>query len=64
MVVLPELPRSVRQEMIELADLLRSLRLGVDVLVVSTRRFRESAAVPGTLCHSVRQEGKVFYGSV
>jgi len=55
MVVLPELPRSVRQEMIELADLLRSLRLGVDVLVVSTRRFRESAAVPGTLCHSVRQ---------
>ncbi len=49
LVVLPELPLSVRREMVELADLLRPLRLCADVLVVSAQRFRESAKVPGTL---------------
>ncbi len=64
MVVLPELPRSTRREMVVLADLLRPLKLWADVLVVSAQRFREAAAVPGTLHHTVAHEGKVFYGGV
>jgi predicted nucleotidyltransferase len=64
LVVMPVPPSSIRREMVELADLLRPLRLLADVLVVSARRFRESAAVPGTLCHAALQEGKVLYGRV
>lgn len=64
MVVLPEPPRSTRQEMVMLSDLLRPLRVWADVLVLSARRFREASAVPGTLAHSahsVAREGKVLY---
>jgi predicted nucleotidyltransferase len=64
LVVMPLPPPSIRREMVELADLLRPLRLLADVLVVSARRFRESAAVPGTLYHVALQEGKVLYGRV
>ena len=64
LVVLPQPPASIRREMVELADLLRPLRLPADVLVLSARRFRESAAVAGTLCHSILREGKVLYGRV
>ena len=61
---MPEPPPSVRREMVELTDLLRPLRLWAEVLVFSARRFRESAAVPGTLCHTVLREGQVLYGRV
>ena len=64
MVVLPQAPQSTRREMVVLADLLRPLRVWADVLVVSAQRFREAAAVPGTLHHTVAREGKVLYGSV
>ena len=64
MVVLPEPPRSTRREMVMLSDVLRPLRVWADVLVLSARRFRESAAVPGTLAHTVAREGKVLYGGV
>lgn len=64
MVVLPAPPPSTRAEMVALSDLLRPLRVWADVLVVSVKRFRESAAVPGTLCHTVACEGKVLYGGV
>lgn len=50
--------------MVELTDLLRPLRLLADVVVVSAQRFHESAALPGTLYHSVLQEGKVLYGRI
>jgi hypothetical protein len=50
--------------MVVLSDLLRPLRVWADVLVVSAQRFREAAAVPGTLHHTVAREGKVLYGSV
>jgi uncharacterized protein len=62
MVVLPEPPRSTRREMVALSDLLRPLRVWADVLVLSAQRFREASAVPGTLAHTVVQEGKVLYG--
>lgn len=64
MVVLPEAPASTRREMVMLSDLLRPLRVWADVLVVSAQRFREAAAVPGTLHHTVAREGKVLYGGV
>ncbi len=64
MVVLPEPPASTRGEMVALADLLRPLRVWADVLVVSASRFREAATVPGTIYHTVAQEGKVLYGGV
>ena len=64
MVVLPEPPRSTRQEMVVLSDLLRPLRVWADVLVLSARRFEESAAVPGTLAYTVAREGKVLYGGL
>jgi len=64
MVVLPQKPGSVRREMTVLSDLLRPLRVWADVLVVSAQRFREAAAVPGTLHHTVAREGKVLYGSM
>ncbi len=50
--------------MVELTDLLRPLRLFADVVVVSARRFREGAAVPGTLYHAAASEGKLLYGRV
>lgn len=64
MVVLPQAPTSTRGEMVALSDLLRPLRVWADVLVVSAKRFREAAAVPGTLFHTVAREGRVLYGSV
>lgn len=64
LVVLPQPPRSTRIEMVELTDHLRPLRIAADVLVVSAKRFRESAAVPGTLYHSALREGKVLYGRI
>lgn len=62
MVVLPEAPASPRHEMVRLCRLLYPLQVWADVLVTSAQRFRESAAVPGTLHHSVAREGKVLYG--
>lgn len=64
LVVLPQAPASPRREMVVLADLLRPLRVWADVLVVSAQRFREAAAVPGTLHHTVAREGKVLYGGL
>jgi predicted nucleotidyltransferase len=64
MVVLPKKPASPRREMVALSDLLRPLRVWADVLVVSAKRFREAAAVPGTLYHTVAREGKVLYGGM
>jgi predicted nucleotidyltransferase len=64
LVVLPEPPASTRGEMVALSDLLRPLRVWADVLVVSRPRFREAAAVPGTLHHTVAREGKVLYGGL
>ncbi len=47
LVVLPEAPRSTRREVVELADLLRPLRLWADVLVVSARRSQECSRSRG-----------------
>ena len=53
---------SRRDEMTFLSDLLRPLRLPVDVLVASRRTFEKWSSISGTLYHTVAREGKVLYG--
>ena len=61
LVVQPEVT-SRREEMTLLSNLLRPLRLPADVLVASRRTFEKWAAIPGTIYHTARTEGKVLYG--
>ena len=55
--------RSRHREMVRLTDVLRPLRMRVDLLVVSRRTFREWAEVPGTVIHQIAKEGKVLYAA-
>ena len=50
---------SRREEMTQLSNL---LRVPADVLVASRRTFEKWAAIPGTIYHTARTEGKVLYG--
>jgi len=61
LVVQPEVV-SRREEMTALSNLLRPLRLPADVLVASRRTFEKWSAIPGTIYHTARTEGKVLYG--
>lgn len=62
LVVEPEV-RSRRREMVRLTDVLRPLRLPVDVLVVSRRSYLEWADVPGTVLHAAAKEGQVLHAA-
>jgi predicted nucleotidyltransferase len=55
--------RSRHREMVRLTDVLRPLRLRVDLLVVSRRLFREWADVPGTVIYQAAKEGKVLHAA-
>lgn len=55
--------RSRHREMVRLTDVLRPLRLRVDVLVVSRRLFQEWADVPGTVIYQAIKEGKVLHAA-
>ncbi len=59
LVIEPEV-QARRQEMARLADVLRPLRLPVDVVVVSERTFEEWADTPGTLLYEAAREGRVY----
>ncbi|MBL7222999.1 MAG: nucleotidyltransferase domain-containing protein [Candidatus Brocadiae bacterium] len=59
MVVEPRI-RSRRQEAVRLRDVLRPLRIPVDILVVSDRAYRHWSDTPGTVLHEAAQEGRVF----
>ena len=61
LVIEPEV-KSRHDEMVRLRDVLRPLRIPVDVLVTSAEAFEEWADTPGTLYHEVKQEGKVLDG--
>ena len=54
--------KSRYEEMIRLREVLRPLRMPVDVLVTSAGDFDKWSSVPGTLFYEVSQEGRVFYG--
>jgi len=51
---------SRHQEMVRLRDVLRPLRIPVDVLVVSEETFRYWCETPGTLYYEIAQEGRVL----
>jgi len=59
LVVEPEL-ESRREEMVRLRDVLRPLRIPVDVLVASAMAFERWADTPGTVLYEAKQEGRVF----
>ena len=61
-VIQPEV-LSRRAEMTFLSNLLRPLRVPADVLVASRRTFEKWAAIPGTIYHTARTEGRVLYGT-
>ena len=50
-----------RVEMVQLSDVLRPLRIPVDVLVASEKVFNEWADTPGTVLYEAAKEGKVLY---
>jgi predicted nucleotidyltransferase len=52
---------SRRRESVRLRDVLRPLRVPVDILVVSERTFRDGADTPGTVLHEAAHEGRVFH---
>ncbi len=52
--------KSRRAEMVRLRDVLRPLRIPVDIVVTSGAAFEEWADTPGTLFYEIKQEGRVF----
>ena len=59
LVVEPELADR-HGEMVRLRQVLRPLRIPVDVLVVSAKVFDEWRDTPNTLIHEAAREGKVY----
>jgi len=53
--------KSRRKEMAKLADLLRPLRIPVDVLVFSRSAFDKWSRIPGNVLYRAAREGKVLY---
>ena len=60
LVIEPELA-SRHEEMVRLSDVLRPLRIPVDVLVASKQTFDYWADTPGTIYYEVAQEGRMFH---
>jgi predicted nucleotidyltransferase len=52
--------RARREEMVRLRDVLRPLRIPVDVLVASRMTFEKWADTPGTVHYEAAREGRVF----
>lgn len=63
LVVEPQVP-AWRTEMVRLRDVLRPLRIPVDVLVVGRDRFHEWSQRPGSVYHDAATEGQVLRGSL
>ncbi len=52
---------SRHDEMVRLNDVLRPLRIPVDVLVVTRKTYDDWADTPGTVLYEAAREGRVFY---
>ena len=59
LVIEPDL-QSKHAEMIRLRDVLRPMRIPVDIVVASESAFNEWAETPGTLYYEARREGRVL----
>jgi len=55
---------SRHEEMVRLSDVLRPLRIPVDVLVASKETFEYWADTPNTIYHEVAREGRVFHATL
>lgn len=62
MVVEPEVTAR-RAEMVRLRDVLRPLRIPVDVLVVSRKQFDEWQDIPSTVIYEAAREGRLCHGA-
>jgi len=60
LIVEPNL-KARRDEMVRLRDVLRPLRIPVDVLVASHQTFTEWSDTPGTVLYEASKEGRVFH---
>ncbi len=59
LVVEPQV-RAMRAEMVRLRDVLRPLRIPVDVLVIDAESYRKWSGTPGTIAYEAATEGQVF----
>ncbi len=50
-----------RMEMVRLRDVLRPLRIPVDVLVISDKTYEDWKETPGTVIYEAAVEGRVVY---
>jgi predicted nucleotidyltransferase len=55
---------SRHEEMVRLSDVLRPLRIPVDVLVASKETFEYWADTPNTIYYQAAQEGRVFHATL
>lgn len=49
-----------RAEMVRLRDVLRPLRIPVDILVISRKTYQEWATTPGSVLYEAARGGRVF----
>jgi len=59
--VVEEQVKSRRKEMVRLHDSIRSMRIPVDIIVVSESSFHEWKNVPGTVIYKAGKEGRLCY---
>ena len=59
LVIEPEV-KARRAEMVRLRDVLRPLRIPVDILVTSRATYEKWADTPGTALYEAAREGRVF----
>ena len=59
--VVEQMLKSRRKEMVRLHDAVRSMRIPVDILVTSESTFNEWSDVPGTVMYRVKSEGQLRY---
>ena len=59
--VVEETVKSRRREMVRLHDSIRSLRIPIDILVVSKSSFNEWSKIPGSVINKAVTEGKLYY---
>ncbi|HPO14451.1 MAG TPA: nucleotidyltransferase domain-containing protein [Candidatus Hydrogenedentes bacterium] len=62
LVIEPEV-NARRDEMVRLLDVLRPLRIPVDVVVASVDVFNKWSTIPGTIYHEAKQQGRVLHAT-
>jgi len=59
--VIEQVLKSRRKEMVRLHDAIRSMRIPVDILVTSESTFNEWSDVHGTVMYRAKAEGRLCY---